>query len=149
MGTLKATVECCLCPEELEFEMTIPDGWEHQHGHISSDKAFCPKHAPIRAFEESQCPGCVGGWTDCDMWNAFAYPETFNMTEADYLSLELGICPRRTNGTFWITNLPQGRKAEHIDLSNAAPVEAGRAFAQAIRDYLERYRSAYERRARS
>lgn len=132
-------VYCCLCSNTHKTEVELPEGWDHRYGGVDDESAgFCPDHAAVAAFAESQCPGCVGGWGDCDMWRAFSSSYNRKITDADLASLEGGICPRRTNGTM---SFSRGG-VEKIDLSNRAPIEAGKAFADAIRDYVKKYPSA-------
>jgi hypothetical protein len=130
------TVGCCLCSKEHKQEISLPDGWAHRYDAVDDESGgFCPDHAAVAPFAESQCPGCVGGWTDCPMWQAFAYTYGREIGDDDYASIERGICPRRVNGTMTI-----GRGGtQDLDISKRAPVEAGKAFAQAIRDYCAAY----------
>ncbi len=130
------TIGCCLCSKEHKQEFALPDGWAHRFDAVDDENGgFCPDHAKVAAFAESQCPGCVGGWGDCPMWQAFAYTPGRTICDVDYFSLERGICPRRVNGT---VGFNKGRM-EHLDLSDRAPIDSGEAFAQAIRDYCTRY----------
>lgn len=134
---IKLTVNCCLCETDHRTEVELPDGWAHRYGGVDDENAgFCPKHAAVAAFAEAQCPGCVGGWGDCPMWDAFAYAgRRRNVGAGDFDKLARGICPRRVNGTLSVS----GRGVEEMNISDRAPPEAGAAFAQAIRDYCERY----------
>lgn len=138
---MKLTFNCCLCEEQVEVDVAIPEGWESRYESMDEDDVFCPKHAKIAAFAESQCPGCVGGWGDCSMWTAFAYSgRQRDVGQRDFDALERGICPRRTNGTLSVNT--RSGSIENLDLSKRAPPEAGAAFAQAIKDYCERYPNA-------
>lgn len=134
---LDLTINCCLCEAEHKSEIEMPEGWNHRYGAIDDEQAgFCPKHSAVAAFAESQCPGCVGGWGDCPMWQAFAYAgRQRTMGVDDYVALERGICPRRVNGTIGVS----AGQREDLDLSETAPVESGSAFAAAIRDYIAKY----------
>ena len=135
--TIEVEVNCCLCSADTKHTITLPPGWALKYGGLDAENGFCPKHSIIKQFSDSQCPGCVGGWGDCSLWNAFAYnARGRNLNEADFASLAKGICPKRVNGTIGIRN---GRR-EDLDLSDRAPPEAGAALAQAIRDYWETYK---------
>jgi len=69
------------------------------------------------------------------MWKAFSSSYNRTISDDDLKSIEVGICPRRTNGTL---SFNRGRM-ETLDLSERATVESGRAFATAIRDYCVKY----------
>jgi hypothetical protein len=69
------------------------------------------------------------------MWRAFSSSYSRTIGPDDYKSLECGICPRRTNGTIGFSR----SGIEKIDLSDRAPVEAGKAFADAIMEYCSKY----------
>jgi hypothetical protein len=133
---VKVTLSCCLCAETVEIETPTPEGWAIRYEDIDAENCFCPKHQPIQFFAISQCPGCTGGWMDCPMWRAFAYSHSRDVTNADLAKIELGICPRRVNGTMTFS-AADGFKDEN--LSERAPAESGVAFAQAIREYCATY----------
>lgn len=137
---MKIEIDCCLCPQKHIAKIDLPEGWAHRYDEVNDEQGFCPKHASISAFATHQCPGCVGGWGDCDLWSNFAYAGRRNLGPKDFEKLEAGICPRRTNGTIGVT-MGGGRlsKIEDINLSDRAPAESGKALAQAIRDYWKRY----------
>lgn len=130
---MEIVIGCCLCSEEHKTEIELPEGWASQG--VDDSDGFCPKHSPIDAFRTSQCPGCVGGWGDCPMWKAFSSSSGRTIGAGDYELLEKGICPRRVNGTFGVSD---GR-IEDLDLSDRAPPESGAAFAKAIREYCLKY----------
>jgi len=131
-----ATVNCCFCSNRHTVEISLPDGWDHQYdGYDDEGSAFCPDHAAIQPFTRSQCVGCVGGWGECDLWKGFAFSK-FNLSEGEFDSLRKGVCPRRTNRTFSIS---PGGPLEDIDLSDRAPSEAGVAFVDAIKTYVQNY----------
>lgn len=134
---MKITIYCCLCNDKHESEIKLRAGWAHQYDGIDDDRSgFCPKHAPVAAFANAQCPGCVGGWGDCPMWAAFAYSgHRRNVGPADFEKIERGVCPRRVNGTIGVS----AGKIEDLNISDRAPDAAGTAFAQAIKDYVARY----------
>lgn len=139
---MKISVNCCLCEARYETEVEPPTGWDHRYGAIDNEgDAFCPKHAPVAEFAASQCPGCVGGWGDCPMWQAFAYSHGRDITDDEFKKIESGVCPRRVNGTIGVR---VGRKPtiEDLDLSDRATAAAGVAFAQAIREYCAKYPAA-------
>lgn len=104
--------------------------------HIEHEHALCPKHAAVAPFAKAQCPGCVGGWGDCPLWTAFAYSgRQRDICETDFADLERGVCPRRVNGTLMAS---RGR-VESINLSEPAGAVAGKALADAIREYIREY----------
>jgi len=128
-------LSCCLCSASHKAEIEIPNGWDSRYGGIDDENGFCPKHSGVADFASSNCAGCVGGWTDCPMWEAFAYSGRRSITAEDYVALESGTCPRRVNGTFSLT----AGKLSEVDLTDDPAIEGGKAFAQAIKDYIERY----------
>ena len=137
---LDVTINCGLCEAAHKTAITLPDGWAHRYDGIDDEtKGFCPKHAAVAEFAEAQCAGCVGGWTDCDLWRDFAYNHRRNLTEADFAKLEQGVCPRRTNGSLMVECGPKGAVIKDIYLSEVAPSEAGKVLAQAIRECWARY----------
>lgn len=133
---MNLTVNCCLCSEKLQIKLDVPDGWDHVYDDIEEEQfGFCPEHAAVKPFTDGQCVGCVGGWGECDMWSAFAFDgRSRTISDADYAALENGVCPRRTNGTFGVSN----GVMEDIDLTDRAVV-AGKAFANSIREYVQKY----------
>lgn len=136
---MKVTIHCGFCSESAEAEIDLPDGWKHHVGGIDDEHdGFCPSHSPVAAFADAQCAGCVGGWGDCPMWQAFDGSRPRTITDADLTTLERGICPRRVNGTMSVV---LGGGVEAIDISEQATHEAGKAFADAIREYCDRYPS--------
>jgi hypothetical protein len=130
------SISCCLCSKELKQTINLPDGWAVRYDSISTEVGFCEEHFIISKFAESQCPGCVGGWADCDLWRNFAYRE-HNLTEKDFETLSNGICPKRTNGTMVFDT--KTKEMEQIDLRGTKNIEAGIALAKAIKDYWIRY----------
>lgn len=134
---MEATIYCCLCPRKFTVALETPEGWAHQYDLIEDETGgFCPDHGIVKAWVDSQCPGCVGGWGDCGLWKGFAYSSA-NLSEEDLEKIKTGHCPRRVNGTFSMDMI--GKTMTDINLSNAAPVEAGEALAKAIGDYWLRY----------
>lgn len=132
---MKIHLSCDFCTTHQSTEIELPDGWA-----TDEDKdlnGLCPDHAAVRPFIKDQCPGCVGGWRDCPLWEAFTYGDGRGrpLNDDDFKAIDAGICPRRVNGTFSIG--PQGM--ERIDLSERAPSKAGKALSQAIRDYVKTY----------
>ena len=133
---VKIEISCCLCSNNHEQEVDIPDGWGVRYNSIASEAGFCPDHSIISKFAESQCPCCVGGWQDCDLWGNFAYSK-HNLTDQDFETLANGICPKRTNGTM-VFNSATGEMSK-LDLRDPEKVEAGKAFVKAIKEYWEMY----------
>lgn len=135
---MKNTIEIyCFCGEGLEMEIDLPDTWTTRYGSISHENAFCPKHAKVHEFAESQCPSCVGGWGDCNLFHAFAYSRNRNLSEDDFSSMRRGICPKRTNGTFSFDS--RTGEFEDFSLAEQATSESGIALEQAIREYWAKY----------
>lgn len=133
---VELTINCCLCSKDSKHVIALPDGWAHRYGGIDDEgSGFCPDHADIAEFAESQCPGCVGGWGDCNLWRDFAFSGQRALTPADFLTIERGVCPRRTNGTFEVS--PAG--VHDLDLSTRATTKSGMSLAMAIRDYWAAY----------
>ena len=129
------TLTCCLCSEGERLAADVPADWQI-YGGIDVD-GFCPRHAIIAVFKDAQCPGCVGGWGDCPLWDAFAYRDRRTLTEDDLAMIRCGVCPRRINGT--LHGDARRGTIENLDLSEVAPAAAGEALARAIREYWERY----------
>lgn len=133
---MKITIHCCLCDAKHETEIAMADGWQHRYDGIDDERnGFCPKHAPVAEFAKAQCPGCVGGWGDCPMWESFAYSGKRSVGAKDFEWLRQGVCPRRVNGTFGVS----AGKIEDLNLSNQAPPACGATFAEAIEDYCKAY----------
>ena len=129
---IKITINCCMCQEKHTQEIELPTGWNLHYGEVDEENGFCPTHAPIAEWAESQCPGCVGGWKDCALWQDFAYQKR-GLTCADLDTIRAGSCPRRTNGSFMIN----GAGVHEADISTVANTESGEAFAQAILEYWD------------
>ena len=137
MTDLTVSVSCGLCSEKHEVKIAMPEGWAHRYGGVDDERdGFCPRHAKVAEFAESQCPGCVSGWGDCPLWSAFAYEGRRSLTEADFATIRAGHCPKRINGT--VTFSPAVGMST-LDLSKRAPPEAGAALEQAVRDYWIAY----------
>jgi hypothetical protein len=131
---IKLEASCCMCAQTTKVDVPLSEGWRIRYNIIYEEAAFCPQHSLIESFLEEQCPGCMCGWPQCPMFEAFAYSGQETVTDADYETLERGICPRRANGTMTLDPLANGR-AENVDLSSPA-VEGGVALASAIRQYI-------------
>lgn len=129
---------CCLCEEKTIVPIAVPEGW-FIPDQCEENKAFCPKHILIKQFQ-SNCSGCVGGWGECSMWRPFSSANARDITEEELQVIESGRCPRRTNGTMIVTKHKSGfHEMEDVDLSDACSKKAGKAFADAIREYCEKY----------
>lgn len=134
------TISCCLCGEKHVAEIELPQGWKLRYDGIDEEGGFCPSHSIITEWANSQCPGCVGGWQECDLWNAFAYDKR-GLNKCDFDMIKSGICPRRTNGTFMAT-----KSGFHdMDLSKRANPVSGEALAKAIVDYWDKYGTGEDR----
>jgi len=126
---------CCFCLESHKQTIDLPNGWASRYSGIEDEHGFCPRHSEVAKFADSQCPGCVGSWGDCDLWRSFAFGHQRDISENDLSMIEEGICPKRTNGTLYVN----GGSVEHVDLSDRATPESGKATADAIRKYMKRY----------
>ena len=135
---MKTTFEisCCLCMEHHEEQLDLPDGWRNRYDSVYIKDGFCPKHSIIADWAHSQCCGCVGSWGNCSLWSSFESDDKFSLTNADLYLIEHGLCPKRTNGSFTFSR-EQGLNS--TDLSDPASSASGKAFAQAIREYVARY----------
>lgn len=126
-------LKCAVCAAVLDVEVDSR-GWAFRYGSINlgEGQAFCPKHTPTETFLESQCPGCVGGWPECRLYDAVSGADAVSPDVV--LRIAEGFCPFRTNGSFSV-NLQRGSSAEikRIDLSERAPTEAARLFAETLR----------------
>jgi hypothetical protein len=135
---LEVSLYCGLCAAKHEQKIPMPDGWDSRYQSVSDEHAWCPAHAKIADFADSQCPGCVGGWGDCDLWKSFAFSE-MKLTASDLITMEAGICPKRTNGTLMFS---RETGMQGVDLRGTPSVEGGKALAQAIREYAEKYKES-------
>ena len=135
---LEVSLYCALCSATTKQNIPMPDGWDGRYRSVSDEAAFCPAHSSVAKFADSQCPGCVGGWGDCDLFKSFSYSKLM-LTDADFKTLESGVCPKRTNGTFSISTSNAGATFEDIDLRDPPVIEAGKVLAKAIREYAEKY----------
>jgi hypothetical protein len=131
---LEVSLFCGLCGERHEQKIPMPAGWDSPYRSVSDEHALCPKHRPVKAFIDSQCPGCVGGWGDCDLWRGFAYRK-LELSAGDMRALQVGICPKRTNGTFSVSD----GKVEQLDLRDGPAVEGGKSLLVAIQEYSAKY----------
>ena len=136
MNKMKIEISCCLCSEEYQTEIDLPATWTTRYSSIYAEDGFCPKHIKVAEFASSQCQGCVGEWGDCALWRSFAYSGHRNITERDLEIIETGICPKRTNGTISFSFI---NGMNDIDISERAKTESGIAFADAIKEYMEKY----------
>ncbi len=121
---------------DMKTELSVDPGLKWVGVDDIYTEGFCENHAKIEEFTGSQCPGCVGGWGDCELWTAFAH-RSRGLTEEDFAKIRKGICPKRTNGTIMVN--ADMRKVESVDLSEKANDESGAALEIAIREYWERY----------
>lgn len=131
---LEVSLYCGLCGKSHQQKLPMPEGWDSRYRSVSDEHAFCPKHSIIAEFADSQCPGCVGGWGDCGLWEAFAYRE-LKLTESDFRTMEAGTCPKRVNGSMMF----ERGKITDIDLRDPPVAEAGKALSKAIRAYSLKY----------
>ena len=121
----------------LHLDVPLPAGWDLDHVDVD-ERALCPKHAPVRAWEDAVCGGCAGGWTDCSLWRAFAY-KSWGLTNEQLETIRSGHCPFRTNGTFGVTFGNAGAQIEELDMSKRATPEAGQAMYDALLEWKAIY----------
>lgn len=131
------TLTCCLCPARHTISCEVPEGWAAVYDTMEEERTLCPTHQPIQAFVDAQCPGCVGGWMDCDLWKAFAYRRRA-LTDEDFAAMTQGICPRRTKGSLVVDRRDSRTTITDINLSQRAPRVSGAALVQAIQEYWAR-----------
>lgn len=127
---------CCpFCAEQEVVTIDLPAGWQARLSGVGVEtNTFCPRHSAVKHFTDAQCVGCVSGWGECPMWQAFAFSGRKSITAGDLEQLRKGLCPKRTNGTFSMS----AAGIEDINLSEEA-IEGGQAFADAIEEYLIEY----------
>lgn len=135
---LEVSLSCGLCGASNEQHIPMPNGWDSRYRSVSDETAFCPEHAIVAQFADSQCPGCVGGWGDCPLWQSFAYSK-LTLVDADFDALSRGICPKRVNGSMVLKVTASGATIDHLDLRDPPVVEAGKALATAILQYAAKY----------
>ena len=135
------TLWCAFCGESANIVAPMPTGCATRYGGMDDEHAFCPKHAAVEPFFDSQCPGCVSGWGECGLYRAFAHKEN-TLTDADKATLSRGVCPKRVNGTLFVTNTADGVKVEDADIRSDPVAEAGAAVVAAIADHDAKHREA-------
>lgn len=128
----KIAVGCCLCSNTLKTEIELPENWGMRYDSIDVENGFCPDHIKVRDFAEAQCPGCVGGWGDCSLWEDIDYSGSKKITAEELLLIRKGECPRRTNGTRMFDC--RTKEFSKIDLSKKADSESGIEFEKAIKN---------------
>ena len=115
------TYYCSFCDEKET--VSSPTSFATRHGGDIEDAA-CPDHASAMDFLNDQCPGCVSGWGECEMFMAIG---NRTVSDENIASIQAGKCPYRTNGTLMFSS----GKMERLDLSTKS--ESGEAFALAAR----------------
>ena len=145
MSEYTITISCALCSNKHEQKIALPDDWRGAYDGLDDEHGLCPKHKAIAAFKDSQCPGCVGGWGDCGLFDSFAYSGkhkprgAVGLSELDHKRLRRGVCPRRVNGTISAHRFPNGDvQVEGVNLSKPAQ-SGGLALSKAINEYIEKY----------
>lgn len=145
MHKYAVTIYCSLCDAKHTAEIELPSAWHGAYDGIDDEHGLCPKHQAVQAFKDSQCPGCVGGWGDCGLFDSFAFSGRTKprgataLSELDFKRLRRGVCPRRVNGTMSVHSFPNGNvTVEDVNLSTVE-VDGGRALAKAINEYIEKY----------
>lgn len=90
---MKVRITCCMCDEETTHytNRMLPNDWEHTTSVITDSNAWCPEHKRIKEFADSQCPGCIGEWKNCFLWDAI----TRDIGGSDLSAIRNGYCPRR------------------------------------------------------
>lgn len=132
----KIRLNCVICPNDLEIKINSKDWEVPETVDVEDHYILCPEHKEIMGFIGTQCPGCVGGFGDCNLFRSFiCYGRDVTITDSKLEKIEEGYCPYRTNGTM-IFGLEGLKK---VNLSEQAPKEAGEALAEAIKEYIKRY----------
>lgn len=114
------TYYCSFC--EMKETVQAPTTFATHHGG-DVENAACRDHAPAMAFLDDQCPGCVSGWGECQMFMAIGNEA---VSADDLAEIRRGRCPYRVNGT--ISCGPEG--VQRLDISTTS--KAGEFFARAI-----------------
>ena len=135
MGKINVACDGIGCDEVISFD--IPDWTGEADKEGEGHWLYCPKCAVQAKWFDSQCPGCVGSFSDCPLGHLFMYGSV-TISEAQKISIRAGVCPVRVNGTFGFS---PGRGLEDMDLSEVAPSAAGDAVVSAIDAYIKRYGS--------
>ncbi len=137
---MKVILSCAFCSAKHSRELSDPHGWGLVDD-MEQEFSHCPKHAAIEGFIDSQCPGCVSSWGDCGLWKSFAWAgKRRDLTERELLTIRMGVCPRRVNGTLSVVREDGGTaEVKNIDLSEQSSVEHGAALELAIRNYMVEY----------
>lgn len=131
-----------MCDEEIV--LPLPPGWTgivtvHEYKNI----VFCPKPTCQLqdAWFSSQCPGCVGGYSDCALGRSFLYANRRTITPEQIALIRSGRCPVRTEGMVRAHVTSEGFQVDvGSDGRPACDVPgAGDAVADAIEAYIAAY----------
>ncbi len=140
MPTYTVTVHCALCEAQHDTQIDLPANWHGAYPGIDDEHGLCPKHSAVQSFRDAQCPGCVGGWGDCGLFDSFAFSGERKprgataLSELDFKRIRRGVCPRRVNGTLMVEKFPNGNVSiDDLNLSKPE-VEGGRALAKEINE---------------
>lgn len=140
----KVTIHCdaILCHNEITLdvpEWTSPFDDKSGGSDYGGDGrwVFCPDHRDQFEWFDSVCPGCVESYPDCKLSRAFAYSHDRDISDDRLAAIESGRCPFRANGSM-IYNSGTGISMR-VDISSQAPTAAGKAIADAIREYIAKY----------
>lgn len=136
----KINVYCggIVCHHEIEVE--VPD-WSGVVD-LEEHRIYHPDCTLQGEFFSAVCPGCVESFPGCNLSETYAYGRRRTITGVQLATIEGGVCPFRTNGTFGVfVSATPGTKPviEKLDLSDIAPTAAGMAVAEAIREYIRKY----------
>ena len=139
---MNIVLHCDLCSKQKTLRVRS-NRWKVRHDVIELEgKAFCPDHAAVMPFFAAQCPGCVAGWPDCPLHEAFAYRHgrAPKLSEQERAYMLAGGCPRRVNGTF-SADLAEGVRIASLNVSDPAPKESAAALLAAIDAYVKEFRT--------
>ena len=117
---IKVHISCCLCSECCDVEIQSPKGWKLAEDKIYSESMFCPKHAEISQWVETQCADCYGEWGHCLLWTRLREQR---LEPQEYASMRAGYCP-------CLDDPPAKERA---------PVKSGKALATAIEQHYLNY----------
>lgn len=128
---IKVHAMCWFCEEEFTQEIEVPDGWAAYDPHVSTNYCACPKHAEALQFFNDQCPGCITGPKECNLYKIYTSTCPTSIPENEAAIIRAGRCPCRASGTFSFTH---GEGTREIDLSEVS--KAGEALLRAIKDSI-------------
>ena len=126
--------------------LPMPSGWT---GIVETggyaNVVYCPKPTCQLqdAWFSSQCPGCVGGYSDCALGRSFLYDQVSRrtITPEQIATIRSGRCPVRTEGMVR-THVTSG--GFQVDVgSDGRPACDAPGAGDAVADAIEAYIAAY------